>query len=57
MEGLTPASRDDLPPLGELIAESARTVRGIIVHGNVIVTAAGLHIAATTRDQPRNRRP
>ena len=24
MEGLTPASADDLPPLGELIAESAR---------------------------------
>jgi hypothetical protein len=40
-----PASADDLPPLGEPIAESARTVRGITVHGNVIVTAAGPGIA------------
>jgi len=46
VEGLTPASADDLPPLGELIAESAESVRGITVHGNVIVTAAGLDIAA-----------
>jgi hypothetical protein len=45
VEALTSASADDLPLLGELIAESARIGRGITVHGNVIVTAAGLDIA------------